>query len=606
MLRPPTGWGRYFGAASVPRELRDRKKGKELIFSMQNAEIARLLGEVADLLEISAGNPFKVRAYRNAARTVADHPDPIAELVAGGEFDLTDLAGIGDGIAKEITALVQTGTLPQRQQLMATVPPGLLDLLRISGLGPKRVKLFHDRLKVNSIADLKDALEKGKIAKLGGFGPKLLEKIREGIAGGAAAQNRIVLHEAEQYARAIVEYLKAGGGIDAIDVAGSFRRRKETIGDLDIVVSCANAPAVIDRFGKFGEVTQVAAQGDTRSTVRLSSGLQVDLRVVEPSCFGAAMQYFTGSQAHNIELRKIAQAKKLKLNEYGVFRGSKCISGRTEEEVYGALDLDWIPPEMRENRGEIALAKEHRLPKLVTLEEMRGDLQMHTDASDGKATLAEMIEAARSIGYAYIAITDHSPRTSMAGQSPAEIRAQWNEIDRLNRELRGLRVLKSVEMDILENGKLDLSDDLLAEADYVVATIHYGLKQTERQLTDRLLRAIENPWVDAIGHPTGRILPSRPSYPLDFDVVAKAAAKTGCLLEINGSERLDLPDTLAAAAKSHGVRFVLSTDAHNTRELGFMRFAVAVARRAWLTAADILNTQPLPEFLKGLRRSRNR
>ena len=393
---------------------------------MQNAEIARLLGEVADLLEISAGNPFKVRAYRNAARTVADHPDPIAELVAGGEFDLTDLAGIGDGIAKEITALVQTGTLPQRQQLMATVPPGLLDLLRISGLGPKRVKLFHDRLKVNSIADLKDALEKGKIAKLGGFGPKLLEKIREGIAGGAAAQNRIVLHEAEQYARAIVEYLKAGGGIDAIDVAGSFRRRKETIGDLDIVVSCANAPAVIDRFGKFGEVTQVAAQGDTRSTVRLSSGLQVDLRVVEPSCFGAAMQYFTGSQAHNIELRKIAQAKKLKLNEYGVFRGSKCISGRTEEEVYGALDLDWIPPEMRENRGEIALAKEHRLPKLVTLEEMRGDLQMHTDASDGKATLAEMIEAARSIGYAYIAITDHSPRTSMAGQSPAEIRAQWN------------------------------------------------------------------------------------------------------------------------------------------------------------------------------------
>src|SRR5213594_3391355 len=578
---------------------------------MQNAEIARLLTDVADLLEISAGNPFKVRAYRNAARTVADHPDPIAELVSGGEFDLTDLPGIGGGIAKEITALVETGTLPQRQQLVATLPPGLLELLRIPGLGPKRVKLFHEQLKVNSVADLKDALEKGKIAKLPGFGPKLLEKIREGVSDTATtAQKRMVLHEAEQYARAIVEYLNAdgGGGIDEIDVAGSFRRRKETIGDLDIVVTCApaKAPAVIERFGKFGEVAQVASQGETRSTVRLSSGLQVDVRVVEPSCFGAAMQYFTGSQAHNIELRKIAQLKQLKLNEYGVFRGSKCISGRTEEEVYGSLGLDWIPPEMRENRGEIALAKEHRLPKLVTLEEMRGDLQMHTDASDGKATLAEMIEAARSIGYAYIAITDHSPRTSMAGQSPAEIRAQWNEIDRLNRELRGLRVLKSVEMDILENGKLDLSDDLLAEADYVVATIHYGLKQSERQLTDRLLRAIENRWVDAIGHPTGRILPSRPSYPLDFDVVAKAAAKTGCLLEINGSERLDLPDTLAAAAKSHGGRFVLSTDAHNTRELGFMRFAVAVARRAWLTAVDILNTRPLPEFLKGLRRSRNR
>ena len=575
---------------------------------MQNAEIARALSEVADLLEISAGNPFKVRAYRNAARTVADHSDPIAELVAGGEFDLTDLPGIGGGIAKEITALVQTGSMPQRQQLVATVPPGLLDLLRIPGLGPKRVKLFHDQLKVNSVADLKDALEKGKLAKLGGIGPKLLEKIREGIAGAGDGAKRMVLHEAEQYARAIVEYLKAGGGIDEIDVAGSFRRRKETIGDLDIVVTCApaKAPAVIERFGKFGEVTQVASQGDTRSTVRLSSGLQVDLRVVEPSCFGAAMQYFTGSQAHNIELRKIAQAKKLKLNEYGVFKGTKCISGRTEQDVYRALGLDWIPPEMRENRGEIALAKEHKLPKLVTLDDIHGDLQMHTDASDGKATLAEMIEAARALRYAYIAITDHSPRTSMAGQTPDEIRAQWKAIDRLNAGTRGFRVFKSVEMDILENGKLDLADDLLAEADYVVATIHYGLKQSERQLTDRLLGAIQNPWVDAIGHPTGRIVPERPSYPLDFDVVAKAAAKAGCLLEINGSERMDLPDTLAAAAKSHGVRFVLSTDAHNTRELGFMRFAVAVARRAWLTAADILNTRPLPEFLKGLRRSRNR
>ena len=549
---------------------------------MQNAEIARLLSDVADLLEISAGNPFKVRAYRNAARTVADHPDPIAELVTGEEFDLTDLAGIGGGIAKEITALIQTGTLPQRQQLVATVPPGLLDLLRLPGLGPKRVKLFHEELKVNSIADLKDALEKGKIATLPGFGPKLLEKIREGVsATDTSAQQRMVLHEAEQYARAIVEYLKAGGGIDEIDVAGSFRRRKETIGDRDIVASCApaKAPAVIQRFGKFGEVTHVASQGDTRSTVRLTSGLQVDLRVVERACFGAAMQYFTGSQAHNIELRKIAQAKKLKLNEYGVFRGTKCVSGRTEQEVYEALGLDWIPPEMRENRGEIALAKEHKLPQLVTREEIRGDLQMHTDASDGKATLAEMAEAAQALGYAYIAITDHSPRMSMAGQTPEELRAQWKQIDGLNKRLRGLRVLKSVEMDILESGKLDLPDDVLADADYVVATIHYGLKQSEKQLTDRLLRAIENPWVDAIGHPTGRILPKRPSYQLDFDVVATAAANAKCLLEINGSERLDLPDTLAAAAKAHGVRFVLSTDAHNTRELGFMRFAVGLARR---------------------------
>ncbi len=575
---------------------------------MQNAEIARLLGDVADLLEISAGNPFKVRAYRNAARTVADHPDPVAELVSGGEFDLTELPGIGDGIAKEIRALVETGSLPQRQQLVAMIPPGLLELLRIPGLGPKRVKLFHEELKVNSVADLKAALDAGKIAKLPGFGAKLLEKLREGVAAAATGdgQKRMVLHEAEQYARAIVEYLKVGGGIDEIDVAGSFRRRKETIGDLDIVVTSSKPADVIQRFGKFGDVRQVASQGDTRSTVRLSSGLQVDLRVVEPACFGAAMQYFTGSQAHNIELRKIAQAKKLKLNEYGVFRGSKCISGRTEREVYDALGLDWIPPELRENRGEIALAKAHTLPQLVTLENIRGDLQMHTDASDGKATLAEMVEAARALRYEYIAITDHSPRTSMAGQTPEEIRAQWKVIDGLNKGMRGFRVLKSVEMDILESGKLDLPDDLLAEADYVVATIHYGLKQSERQLTDRLLGAIQSPWVDAIGHPTGRIVPERPSYPLDFDVVAKAAANAKCLLEINGSERMDLPDTLAAAAKAHGVQFVLSTDAHNTRELGFMKFAVAVARRAGLEAADVLNTRPLPEFLKALRRSRNR
>ncbi len=579
---------------------------KAYFLAMQNAEIARLLGEVADLLEISAANPFRVRAYRNAARTVADHPDPIAELVTSGDFDLTDLPGIGEGIANEITTLVETGTLPQRQQLIATIPPGLLELLRIPGLGPKRVKLFHDKLKVNSVADLKQALEAGKIAKLGGFGPKLLEKIREGVVGTSTAQNRMVLHEAEQYARALVEYLKAGGGIDAIEVAGSFRRRRETIGDLDIVVSCTDPAAVIARFGKFGEVSHVASQGDTRSTVRLSSGLQVDLRVIEPASFGAALQYFTGSQAHNIELRKVAQVKKLKLNEYGIYRGAKRIAGRTEQDVYAALGLDWIPPELREGRDEIALAREHRLPDLVRLEQIRGDLQMHTDASDGKATLAEMVEASHSLAYAYIAITDHSARMAMAGLSPKELRAQWKEIDQLNGRLRGFRVLKSVEMDILENGKLDLPDDLLAEADYVVATIHYGLKQTERQLTDRLLAAIENRWVDAIGHPTGRIVPVRPSYPLDFDVVAKAAANAKCLLEINGSERLDLPDTLAAAAKGHGVRFVLSTDAHNQRELGFMRFAVAVARRAGLTAADILNSRPLPEFLKGLRRSRNR
>ena len=576
--------------------------------AMQNADIGRLLDEVADLLEISAANPFRVRAYRNAARTVRDHPDPLDELVRGGEFDLTDLPGIGSGIASEITALVTTGKLPQRQELAAKVPPGLLELLRIPGLGPKRVKLFHDKLKVNTVVDLRRALEAGKIATLGGFGPKMLEKIQAGVAQKGTAESRMRLHEAEQYATALVQYLKAGGGIDAIEAAGSFRRRRETIGDLDIVVSGADPDQIIGRFTRFGDVTHVASQGETRATVRLSGGLQVDLRVIEPEAYGAALQYFTGSQAHNIELRKIAQAQKLKLNEYGVFRGTQRIAGRSEEDVYAALGMDWIPPELREARGEIALARAHALPALVTLEQIRGDLQMHTDASDGRTTMAAMVEAARSLGYAYIAITDHSKRVSMSGLEPAELRAQWKEIDRLNARLRGggFRVLKSVEMDILESGKLDLPDDVLREADYVVATIHYGLKQKERPLTDRLLGAIAHPLVDAIGHPTGRIVNTRPSYALDFDAVAKAAAASGTLLEINGSERLDLPDTLAAAAKAHGVRFVLSTDAHNERELGTnMRFAVSVARRAGLEAADIVNSRPLPEFLKSLKRARN-
>jgi len=572
---------------------------------MQNLDIARLLDEVADLLEISAANPFKVRAYRNAARTVRDHSDPLDELVRGGDFDLTDLPGIGGGIAKEIHALVETGSLPQRQLLVAEVPPGLLDLLRIPGLGPKRVKLFHDKLKVNTVDDLRRALERGQVAELGGFGPKLLEKIREGVSGNAAGPTRIVLHEAEQYARAIVEYLKAGGGIDAIEVGGSFRRRCETIGDLDIVVSCANASEVIARFGQFGDVTHVASQGDTRSTVRLSGGLQVDLRVIEPAAFGAALQYFTGSQAHNIEVRKIAQAKSLKLNEYGVYRGSKRVAGRTEEEVYAALGLDWIPPELREGRGEIALAQAHKLPMLVRLEDVRGDLQMHTDASDGKGTIAQMVEAARSLGYAYVAITDHGPRMSMSGLDAKELRAQWKEIDRLNGPLRGFRILKSVEMDILENATLDLPDDVLSEADYVVATIHYGLTQPEKQLTRRLVDAAEHPFVDAIGHPTGRLVGRREPYPADFEALSRACAATGCLLELNGHpERMDLPDTLAAAAKQHGVRFVLSTDSHQPGNLPFMRYAVDLARRAGLEARDIVNTRPLAAFRKELKRAR--
>ena len=573
---------------------------------MQNADIARVLDEVAALLEISEANPFKVRAYHNAARTVRDHPEPLAELVRASGFDLTELPGIGEGIADEIEALIATGEMPQRRALLRKLPPGLLDLLRIPGLGPKRVRLLHDKLKIKTAADLAKAVAAGKVGKLKGFGPAMVEKIGAGLPQAGRTERRMLLQEAEQHARALVEYLRGGGGIQQIEVAGSFRRRRETIGDLDILVTSTAAEQVMSRFTRYPDVKRVVSQGSTRASVRLSGGLQVDLRAVEPDAYGSALQYFTGSQAHSIELRKIAQAKKLKLNEYGVYQGIHRTAGRTEEEVYATLDLDWIPPELREARGEIELARTHRLPALVTLEQIRGDLQMHSDASDGKTPIAPLVEAARALGYAYIAITDHSKRVSMSGLDAAQLRAQWKAIAKLNADAGGPRVLKSVELDILENGRLDLPDDVLAEADYVVAGIHYGLKQSERQITDRLLGAIANPWVDAIGHPTGRVVNVRAPYALDFDAVARAAAAAGCLLEINGSERMDLPDTLAAAAKAHGVRFVLSTDAHHPGQLTNMRFAVSVARRAGLEPADVANTRPLPDFLQGLKRAQRR
>lgn len=393
-----------------------------------------------------------------------------------------------------------------------------------------------------------------------------------------------------------------------IEVAGSYRRRKETIGDLDILVTSDAGPRVMDRFVAYDEVAEVVSKGETRSTVKLRSGLQVDVRAVERAAYGAALQYFTGSKAHNVELRKIAQEHGYKLNEYGLFKGAQRVAGRTEAEIYEKLGLDWIPPELREARGEIALAREHRLPTLVELRDVRGDLQMHTNATDGRGTIEEMAEAARALHYAYIAITDHSKRVTMAhGFDPKQLRKQWVVIDRWNAANRrdGLVILKSVECDILETGKLDLPDDVLAEADYVVATIHYGLTQSEKQLTRRLVGGAEHPFVDAIGHPTGRIVGKREPYRADFEALMRACVASGCALELNGHpERMDLPDTLAQAARQQGVRFVLSTDSHYPGNLPHMRYAVDLARRAGLEAGDILNTRPLAAFQQALKRAR--
>jgi len=575
---------------------------------MQNPDIARLFDEVADLLEIQDANPFRVRAYRNAARTIRDFPEPIADRVRAGTKDLTDIAGIGDDLAEKITAIVTTGELPLRKELASKLPAGLLDLLRIPGLGPKRVKLLYKKLKVKSAADLAAALDKGKVQKLKGFGPKMEEKIRAGIGQAQVGERRLLLNEAEAQATAVVAYLEAGGGIAQIEVAGSYRRRRETIGDLDIVVTSdgKDSAKVMDRFVTYGEVAEVISKGETRATVKLRGGLQMDLRAVEPDAYGAALVYFTGSKAHNIELRKIAQEQSYKLNEYGLFKGTRRAAGKTEQEVYAKLGLDWIPPELREARGEIALAREHRLPRLVEVKDVRGDLQMHTSATDGKGTIEDMAHAARALGYEYIAITDHSKRVTMAlGFDAKRLRAQWKTIDAWNATSRGFTILKSIELDILENGKLDLPDDVLAEADYVVATIHYGLNQSEKELTRRLVGVAEHAWVDAIGHPTGRLVGKREPYAFDFEALCRACAATGCLLELNGHpERMDLPDTLAAAGKQRGVRFVLSTDSHQPGNLPFMKYAVYLARRAGLEAGDILNTRRLAEFRKGLKRAK--
>ena len=574
---------------------------------MQNPDVARVFDEVADLLEIKDENPFRVRAYRNASRAIRDFPEAIADWVRDGR-DLTEIPGIGEDLSEKITQLVETGELPLRKQLLSKLPAGLLDLLRIPGLGPKRVKLLYSKLKIKSIADLAKALDRGKVTKLKGFGPKMEQKIREGLGQAHVTEQRMLLNEAEVQANAIVAYLKKGGGIHDIAVAGSFRRRRETVGDLDILATSDDNAKIMDRFVKFGDVKEVVSKGETRSTVKLHSGLQVDLRAVEPAEYGAALQYFTGSKAHNVELRGIAQDKGYKLNEYGLFKGERRVAGKTEQEIYAKLGMDWMPPELREARGEIALARSHKLPKLVELKDIRGDLQMHTKATDGKGTIDDMAQAAQALGYEYIAITDHSKRVSMAlGLDPKRLREQWAEIDAWNAKSRGFTILKSVEMDILENGTLDLPDDVLADADYVVATIHYGITQSEKQLTRRLIGAAEHPWVDAIGHPTGRLLGKREPYPLDFDAVAKACARSGCLLELNGHpERMDLPDTLAAAAKKAGVRLVLSTDSHQPGNLVFMRYAVDLARRAGLEAKDILNTRHLDEFRRGLKRARSR
>ncbi|MDB5337773.1 MAG: polX [Planctomycetaceae bacterium] len=573
---------------------------------MLNNEIARIFDDLADRLEISGANSFRIRAYRQASKTLAEWPESLAGIVKTDRTKLVAIPGVGKDLADKIVVICETQSLPQLEEIRQEVPDGVVDMLRIPGLGPKKAAALFQELKVASLMDLKQAIEAGQVAKLKGFGEKTAKSILEGLAQVELVGTRAYMAEAKVEADAIVETLRKLPGVGQVSAAGSLRRRKETVGDLDILATASSPTAAMDTLAAHPLVAQVLARGDTKQRVRLKSGLELDLRVVPEESYGAAMQYFTGSKEHNIVIRRRAQERGLKINEYGVFRGETSIAGRTEEEVYASVGLPWIPPELRENRGEIERAEAGKLPQLIEVADIQGDLHMHTTATDGTATISEMILAAKARGLKYIAITDHSKRVSMANGLDAErLRLHWKEIDKVRSQISGIEVLRGIECDILEDGTLDLDDEVLSEADWVIAVLHYGLRQPQEQIDLRLLNAIRNPHVSIIGHPSARIINKRPPVAWSFETILKAAAEYGVMLEINAAyQRLDLDDVQAAAARDRGIPIVISTDAHSTSGLDALEYGVYQARRAGLSKADIANTLPIADFRNKIRGKR--
>jgi len=566
---------------------------------VQNAEIAAMFDQTADLLEIKGENQFRVRAYHRAARTIDGLPQSVRSMLSAGA-DLTELPGIGKDLAGKIADIVTTGHFNLLDQLKKQLPGQLGDMAALPGLGPKRVKLLYDKLKVRTLDDLRRAIKRGRLHELRGFGP-VIEKKLAGALEKPVLVKRFKLAVAEAEAEALVAFLRDGG---RVVVAGSYRRRRDTVGDLDILVTSDQGPAVGDKLVGYDNVAEVLAHGPTRTTVVLRSGLQVDVRAVPEASYGAALLYFTGSKSHNIALRSLANAHDWKLNEYGLFSGKRRIAGATEEEVYKKLELTYIPPELREDRGEIALAKASQLPRLVTVADMRGDLHVHSDWTDGTASIEVMAAAAQSSGYAYMALTDHSRRVAMAhGLDPARLARQLREVDKLNAKFKGFTILKGIEVDILKDGTLDLPDSILARLDVVVASVHSFFDLPREAQTDRVVRAMQNRHVSIIGHPTGRLIGEREPYDIDMERVISAAHDLGCTLEINAEpDRLDLNDIHIHAAKSKGAKVAISTDAHSVNGFQYMRFGIDQARRGWLTADDVINTRSLAELRKLLKR----
>jgi DNA polymerase (family 10) len=572
-----------------------------------NDQVARVLQEIADLLEIKGENVFKVRSYARAAEAVSSLGEPIAAVAERGE--LSRLPGIGRSIAEKITELIETGRCQRHQELRAEFPPGLLDLLRVREIGPKTVKLLYEQLGIADLEELEAAAREHRLREVKGFGAKSEDNVLKGIERLHHFTGRYTLGVADPIARATVAALREQAPVDQIEVAGSLRRMKETIGDIDILVTSTDPEAVMEVFTQLPAVHEIVAKGPTKSTIATVDGLQMDVRVVAPSSFGAALQYFTGSREHSVRLRELAVRRKLRLNEYGVFRVNgkeKRIGGETEEQMYEALGLPWIPPELREDQGEIDAARENRLPDLIELKDVKGDLHVHTDWSDGHHTIEEMAEAARQRGYRYLVVSDHSPSAVIAGGlPPARLREQMKVIRALNRKRKNFTVFCGSEVDIKRDGSLDFPEDLLAELDFVTASVHSSFKLDARTMAERIIRAIENPYVDVIGHPTGRIIGAREPYEVDLDMVMRAAAQHKVALEINSfPDRLDLKDVHARRARDLGVPIIINTDAHDAAHLDLLRYGVAQARRGWITAADVVNCRPLNRLRTWINRRR--
>ncbi len=566
---------------------------------IHNADIADIFDEIADYLEIDGENPFRIRAYRNAARTVRGLGTELKDMVERQE-ELTLLPGIGKDLAAKIHEILETGTAQALRKLQARIPRAVTELLKIPNLGPKRVRVLYHDLNIETGAQLLEAAASGRIRELAGFGAKIEQRILEALEAKATKKPRMLISFVEPYVNSLLDYLRQVSGVQRVVVAGSFRRSRETVGDIDILVTTDKDSPLMDQFAVYDEVTTVLSRGTTRSSVVLRCGLQVDVRLVAQSSFGAALQYFTGSQAHNITIRRLAQQRGYKINEYGVFKGDQTIAGDTEESVYQILDLPLIPPELREDRGEINAAQQGKLPRLVELADLSGDLHVHTRASDGRHSLREMAESARKRGLQYIAITEHSQRLKMAkGLDSKRLMQQVDEIDRLNEAVKGITILKGIEVDILEDGRLDLPDAVLGRLDLVVGAVHGYFNLSADKQTQRLLRAMDHPHFSILAHPTGRLINERDPFAIDIARIIRKARERGCFLELNAyPKRLDLTDTYCQMAKDEGVLVAISSDAHIPGDFDNLRFGIGQARRGWLEASDELNTRSLPQLRK--------